>query len=412
MKHCLIAALFLFATSLPVFAGEIDMNRMNSFAKRIVAEKGQMIGFPGNQNVDLQEFYRWYAESGLADVSMNNVGNPRASSLVALNTHQFENEVIDFFAPLYGFTKEKVWGIVTYSGTDGNNHGIYFGVKYLQSLSDIKPVLYVSEQAHYSIKKLGDLQNLEMRFIPADTMGQIDVAAFEKALDPKRPALVVVAMGTTFKGAIDDQQAIDNVLKRKKPVAVYRHLDAALFGGYLPFSDHAELVNRTKTHFDSIAVSGHKFFGLDEPMGIFITSKEVLSRQNPFKVPYLNDAVPTITCSRSALGALKFWWKITRTGQDGYSRQAATILRNAEYLKKRLEAIKYPVWKNDHSNTVFFRRPSKWVMQKWSLAPDEDPRLGGELAHDVVMQHVGLETLDLFVEDIKKDLADLKISKN
>lgn len=412
MKHCLIAALFLFATSLPVFAGEIDMNRMNSFAKRIVAEKGQMIGFPGNQNVDLQEFYRWYAESGLADVSMNNVGNPRASSLVALNTHQFENEVIDFFAPLYGFTKEKVWGIVTYSGTDGNNHGIYFGVKYLQSLSDIKPVLYVSEQAHYSIKKLGDLQNLEMRFIPADTMGQIDVAAFEKALDPKRPALVVVAMGTTFKGAIDDQQAIDNVLKRKKPVAVYRHLDAALFGGYLPFSDHAELVNRTKTHFDSIAVSGHKFFGLDEPMGIFITSKEVLSRQNPFKVPYLNDAVPTITCSRSALGALKFWWKITRTGQDGYSRQAATILRNAEYLKKRLEAIKYPVWKNDHSNTVFFRRPSKWVMQKWSLAPDEDSRLGGELAHDVVMQHVGLETLDLFVEDIKKDLADLKISKN
>ena len=412
MKHSLIAALFLFATSLPVFAGEIDMNRMNSFAKRIVAEKGQMIGFPGNQNVDLQEFYRWYAESGLADVSMNNVGNPRASSLVALNTHQFENEVIDFFAPLYGFTKEKVWGIVTYSGTDGNNHGIYFGVKYLQSLSDIKPVLYVSEQAHYSIKKLGDLQNLEMRFIPADTMGQIDIAAFEKALDPKRPALVVVAMGTTFKGAIDDQQAIDNVLKRKKPVAVYRHLDAALFGGYLPFSDHAELVNRTKTHFDSIAVSGHKFFGLDEPMGIFITSKEVLSRQNPFKVPYLNDAVPTITCSRSALGALKFWWKITRTGQDGYSRQAATILRNAEYLKKRLEAIKYPVWKNDHSNTVFFRRPSKWVMQKWSLAPDEDPRLGGELAHDVVMQHVGLETLDLFVEDIKKDLADLKISKN
>lgn len=412
MKNYLFSALFLFATSLPAFAADIDMTRLNTFAKKIVAEKSHMIGFPGNQNVDLQEFYRWYAESGLADVSMNNVGNPRASSLVALNTHQFENEVIDFFAPLYGFTKEKVWGIVTYSGTDGNNHGIYFGVKYLQSISKIKPLLYVSEQAHYSIKKLGDLQNLEMRFIPTNTMGQIDVAAFEKVLDPKRPALVVVAMGTTFKGAIDDQQAIDKVLKLKKPVAVYRHLDAALFGGYLPFSEHAELVNRTKTHFDSIAVSGHKFFGLDEPMGIFITSNDVLSRQNPFKVPYLNDAVPTITCSRSALGALKFWWKITRTGQDGYSRQAATILRNAEYLKKRLEAIKYPVWKNDHSNTVFFRRPSKWVMQKWSLAPDEDPRLGGELAHDVVMQHVGLETLDLFVEDIKKDLADLKISKN
>lgn len=51
-------------------------------------------------------------------------------------------------------------------------------------------------------------------------------------------------------------------------------------------------------------------------------------------------------------------------------------------------------------------------MTKWSLAPDEDPRLGGKLAHDVVMQHVSLDTLDLFVEDIKKDLADMKTVKN
>jgi histidine decarboxylase len=384
------------------------MARLDAFAKKVVAEKSQLIGFPGNQNVELEEFYRWYTDSGLANVIMNNVGNPRAPSLVSMNTHQFENEVIDFFAPKYGFTKENVWGIVTYSGTDGNNHGVYFGVKYLQSLSKLKPLLYVSEQAHYSIKKLGDLQNLEMRLIPTNIMGQMDVDAFETALDPTRPALIVVAMGTTFKGAIDDQQAIDKVLKRKTPVAVYRHLDAALYGGYLPFSDHGELVNRNNAHFDSIAVSGHKFFGLDEPMGIFITSNDVLSRQNPFSVPYLNDAVPTITCSRSALGALKFWWKISKVGQEGYRRQATAILNNANYLKKRLDEIGYPAWKNDYSNTVFFRRPSQWVMTKWSLAPDEDPRLGGELAHDVVMQHVSREILDLFIADIKKDLADLK----
>ena len=412
MRSCLIAILFLFAVSLQAVAGDIDINRLNVFARKIVAAKSNMIGFPGNQNVELQDFYRWYGQSGLTDVVMNNVGNPRASSLSGLNTHQFENEVIDFFAPLYGFTKENVWGIVTYSGTDGNNHGMYFGVKYLQSLSKIKPLLYVSEQAHYSIKKLGDLQNLEMRFIPTNQMGQLDVAAFEKVLDPERPALVVIAMGTTFKGAIDDQQAIDKVLQGKKPIAVYRHLDAALFGGYLPFSEHAELVNRSKTHFDSIAVSGHKFFGLDEPMGIFITSNDVLSRQNPFKVPYLNEAVPTITCSRSALGALKFWWKITKTGQDGYSRQAAAILHNADYLKKQLDAIHYPAWKNDYSNTVFFRRPSQWIMDKWGLAPDEDPRLGGKLAHDVVMQHVSREILDVFITDIKNDLAAMRRAKN
>lgn len=30
--------------------------------------------------------------------------------------------------------------------------------------------------------------------------------------------------------------------------------------------------------------------------------------------------------SRSALGALKFWWKISKVGQEGYRRQATAIL--------------------------------------------------------------------------------------
>ena len=407
-----IKALAAFATllalSLPASAGEVDMNRLNAFAKDMIAHQSHTIGYPVNQNVDLQEFYRWFAESGLANVAMNNVGNPRKDSLYSLNTHQFENEVIDFFAPLYGFTKDEAWGFVTYSGTDGNNHGVYFGVKYLLSKSKIKPVLYVSEQAHYSIKKLGDLQHLDMRLIPADVNGRMDIKAFEKALDPKRPALIVIAMGTTFKGGIDDQEAIEQVLQKKKPIAVYRHLDAALFGGYLPFTKHNDLVNRTKHHFDSIAVSGHKFFGFDEPLGLFITTNEVLSRQNPFKVPYLNDAVPTITCSRSSLGPLKFWWKIQKTGLDGYQKQAEQILANADYLKQRLDEISYPSWKNDFSNTVYFKRPSQWVMKKWDLAPDNDPRLGGDLAHEIVMQHESKDMIDQFLADLQKDMADQK----
>jgi histidine decarboxylase len=407
MKKQLITAFLLLGTTvLPAFAGDVDMNRLNVFAKKMVESKNQAIGYPINQNVDLQEFYRWFADTGLANVAMNNVGNPRKPAIIHLNTHQFENEVIDFFAPLFGFAKDDTWGIVTMSGTDGNNHGVYFGVKYLKSKSKLKPVLYVSEEAHYSIKKLGDLQNLDMRLIKADVKGQMDIKAFEKALDPKRPALVVIAMGTTFKGGIDDQEAIDKVLKKKKPVAVYRHLDAALFGGYLPFSDHADLVNRNKHHFDSVAVSGHKFFGFDEPLGFFITTNDVLKRQNPFKVSYLNDAVPTITCSRSGLGPLKFWWKVQKTGLEGYKQQSAYILKNAEYLKKSFDDIKYPAWRNDFSNTVYFKRPSQWVMDKWDLAPDEDARLGGKLAHDIVMQHEGKETIDLFIADIKKDQAD------
>ena len=116
-------------------------------------------------------------------------------------------------------------------------HGVYFGRKALAQRSDIPPVLYVSEEAHYSVKKLGDIQNIETRTIKAREMGQMDVADFERKLDSARPALVAIAIGGTFKGAIDDQAAIDEVLRRVNPPAVYRHLDVALFGGYLPFLD-------------------------------------------------------------------------------------------------------------------------------------------------------------------------------
>jgi len=41
-------------------------------------------------------------------------------------------------------------------------------------------------------------------------------------------------------------------------------------------------------------------------------------------------------------------------------------------------------------------------MVKYALAPDEDERLGGELAHIVVMQHVKKDHLQLFLDDLKQ----------
>jgi histidine decarboxylase len=39
-------------------------------------------------------------------------------------------------------------------------------------------------------------------------------------------------------------------------------------------------------------------------------------------------------------------------------------------------------------------------MERYALAPDYDERLGGELAHIVVMQHVTAEHLQLFLDDL------------
>ncbi len=402
-------ALFLFASATTLAAEaerQKNLDRLNAFAAHMLEERPHFIGYPINQNTELLGFYKWYKESGLYDAAMNNVGDPYKTSGLLLNSHGFEQEVVDYFAPRFGFDKGH-WGFVTASGTDGNNHGMYFGKKVLQAQSALPPIAYVSEEAHYSIKKLADVQGLELRLVKADALGRMDLADFEAQLDPARPALVVIAMGTTFKGGIDNQMGINAILEKVAPPAVYRHQDAALFGsilGFLP-PPASDLVNSAKMGFDSIAISGHKFWGLDEPAGLFICTPYVRDNIDPFKVEYLKDAVPTITCSRSAISSLKLWWKITFSEPDVFEKQAAQLVANAEYLHGELQKLGIPSWLNEYSNTVFFRRPGRAIMDYYGLAPDVHPDQG-ELAHVLIMQHVRRELLDEFIAALKAELPE------
>jgi len=40
-------------------------------------------------------------------------------------------------------------------------------------------------------------------------------------------------------------------------------------------------------------------------------------------------------------------------------------------------------------------------VKKYGLAPDHDDRLGGDLSHLIVMQHVSKERLTRFLDDLK-----------
>lgn len=280
-------------------------------------------GYPANQKSELHDFYEWYVNTGMEVVNLNNAGDPMTDDPWKMSSQKFEREVIEWFAPLYGYDLNDTWGIVTHSGTDGNNHGIYFGAKMLYNTTNIKPVLYVSDEAHYSNMRLADLQNLDMKLIKSDDMGRMIPEELEKELDTSRPVLMVYAMGSTFKGAIDNMEELNGVLSKHTEIpAIYRHLDAALFGGYLPFTKHKDMVDMKKQGFESISISGHKFFGIDSPSGLFICTRKVYESQNSFNVPYLNNNMRMINCSRDAIQPLKFWWLIKKVGMEKWtSRQ-------------------------------------------------------------------------------------------
>lgn len=378
----------------------------NDFLNQIAAKlpnKKYRIGYPITQNSALKDFYKWVLDSGLCDGVLNNVGDPFAPHEYIINSLDVEREVMGFFAPLFGYERDEFWGMITTGGTDSNNHGIYFGHSILKKHG--KPIMYVSREAHYSNYRLADLQGIELRFIDTDESGAMSVSDFSAKLDSSRPALIVFALGTTFKGAIDDQRAINEVIKSKNPPAVYRHVDAALLGGLLIFDKRAEhLINQKELGYDSIAVSGHKFFGIDEPCGIFLCQKSVYEAQKSFNISYLHANMPMIECSRSSFTPLKLYWILNHYGISGFKAEVEKIHENTLYLKSCLDEMSYPAWLNADSNIVYFARPQSALMHKYFFAPDHDSRLGGELAHIVVMGHVDRDIIDEFIADLKESL--------
>jgi len=376
--------------------------RLIRLVKNFYEKVDYCIGYPVCQYPNMDGFGEWYAKTGLCDIATNNAGNPFDDEQWLLNTTLIEREVIQTFAPFYGIPNGQEWGFVTNSGTDGNMHGIYFGAKKLQKETGMLPIVYISKEAHYSSSRICDVQNLETRMIDYDKLGRMDPEDFRKNLDPSRPALIIFAIGSTFMGATDDQAAIQSVLEEVKPIAVYKHLDAALFGGYLPFTEYKDIVNMEKQGYDSIAISGHKFFGIDEPCGLFLSRKEILEAQRSYKVAYLHNDMPLISCSRSAVAPLKFYWILKNHGLESFEKEAASLLENTQYLQQKLDEINYPAWHLPYSNTVFFKRPPEGVCQKYSLANGVLSEYGGELSHIVVMQHVKKNIIDEFVSDLLK----------
>lgn len=376
--------------------------QLNNYVNYVKTQKEKEFGYPANQNIQLTQFYKWYTGNKLYSAMVNNAGDPFDSPKSYMNALDIERKVIEYFGSLYGFEKDNLWGIVTNSGTDGNNHGIYFGVNYLEKKTHKKPVMYVSEDAHYSNMRLADLQNLDMVVVPADEHGRMIPEELEKSLIKNRPALIVYAMGTTFKGGIDDQEALNKVLKKYPNIEVYRHIDAALFGGYLPYTKYKDIVNRKVQSYDSIAISGHKFYGLDEPAGIFLTTKEVKEAQNSYNIAYINGSMPMINCSRSAVAPLKFLWIINNVGTKRFVKQSNDILENAAWLKNELDKLNWPAWLEPMSNTVYFKIPPQSVISKYHLAQEYDKQLGGELCHIVVMQHMTKKHLQNFLNDLTR----------
>jgi glutamate/tyrosine decarboxylase-like PLP-dependent enzyme len=383
--------------------------------------KNLLLGYPINMNTPPEEFFVWRQQLlnvGIGTFAYNNVGNPFKDSAIPYNTHDFERELILRFGKLYGIPPSNVWGFLSHSGTDSNMHGMYMGRTILKGRTGVLPKAYFTKEAHYSVQILRDLLGLETVFVETLPDGGMDPNDLRQKLaeNPSHPALVIATIGTTFKGAIDQVDPIQETLKGHPS---YLHLDAALFGGYLPFTSHAKEVlyqyasDPTTVRYDSIAVSCHKFFGFPSPAGLFITTKghfnefnELFSQiHNP---EYIHHVPGTITCSRDAVKPAEFYFFSTPSAMDKLAEDAHSMMQNAVYLMEQMQSHfshLQPTRVNDLSNTIFFRKPSDRIVKKYSLATMhlEINHEKQDYAHVVVMPHASRKVLTEFLTDLDKN---------
>ncbi|GAB6067154.1 hypothetical protein JCM13664_04720 [Methylothermus subterraneus] len=380
--------------------------------------KKRLLGYPINMNPPPQEFFAWREElrrAGIGEFAYNNAGSPYKPSTIAFNTHEFERALNAHFGKMYGFPPGDVWGFLSHSGTDSNMHGMYMGRTLLKGRTGIAPKCYFTKEAHYSIQVLRDLLGLEGVWVEAlpDAAMDPDDLRRKLAANADRPALVVATVGTTFKGGIDPIDTIQEVLQESR-IPSYLHLDAALFGGYLPYTSRAtELLHSAngQKRYDSLAVSCHKFFGFPAPAGIFLTTQshfeEFLAFYGQVHNPeYIGHVPGTITCSRDAVKPAEFYFFTTPEAKARQAQDARAMLEQADYLFEQLQSRfprLCPKRANEVSNTIYFYRPSAWIVRKYALAT---MRLEGrEFAHAVVMPHVDRQVLDEFLTDLAKDVG-------
>lgn len=149
-----------------------------------------------------------------------------------------------------------------------------------------------------------------------------------------------------------------------------------------------------KKPIGSVSVSGHKFIGCPMPCGVQITRLEhinALARN----VEYLASRDATIMGSRNGHAPIFLWYTLNRKGYAGFQKDVQKCLRNAHYLKGRLQEAGISVMLNELSSTVVFERPDNHeFIWKWQLACE------GNICHVVVMPNVNKDRLDDFLIEL------------
>ncbi|MEY4660956.1 MAG: hypothetical protein RLZZ42_908 [Bacteroidota bacterium] len=354
---------------------------LEQFLDKIHQRSQNYIGYPVAKDYDYKELYPFL------EYSINNVGDPFVESN-DMQCKSLEREVVSFYASFFNAPPDNHWGYVTNGGSEGNLYGLYLA-------RELYPngIVYYSESTHYSVQKNLHLLNMDSIVIRSQSNGEMDYNDLAEMiqLNRQRSVIIMANIGTTMTEAKDSVPTIREILSKFAIKSSYIHCDAALAGSYLPLLGSNDF--DFKHGADSIAISGHKFFGSPITNGVVLVKKSYKDRIGR-SINYIGTLDTTITGSRSGFNALILWYAINKWGKEGMLKRAMTCLENAAHLRVRLNSMGIKAWSNPNAFTVVLPKPAAEICKKWQLATDND------IAHVICMPGVTREMLDEFADDM------------
>ncbi|MCY9783160.1 pyridoxal-dependent decarboxylase [Nocardiopsis sp. EMB25] len=338
------------------------------------------------------------------------------------------------------------------------------------------PVIFFSQDSHYSVAKsahtLGiptfgevgndparDYRKDAMRVmgtevwpteVPSNRDGDINLDTLAAAVDyfaeKGHPVVIVLNLGTTFKGAYDDVagavRKLGEVFRSRglydreftvrrggKEETITRdgfwiHVDGALGANYVPFLAKAGIevpefdFRLSRPGVSSIVASGHKYPGCPWPCGVFMTRRR-LQLQPPPMADYVGSPDTTFAGSRNGFSAAVLWNFLAKHSHERQTEMAKDCHDMAEYTLKRLAKKVAPKLEKrgwdplecaltGHTLSVRFRAPDESIIRKYSLATVTVPAGGRQVktyVHLFTMPHVTKKLIDQLISDLTRDDA-------
>lgn len=377
-------------TTYPGRMSDIDSERLDDFWRYCLKNRYFNVGYPESADFDYHGLERFLK------FSMNNCGDWAEPSNYRLNSFEFEKEVIEFFATLYGIDHPDYWGYVSNGSTEGNMLGCYVAREVFPGAR-----LYCSQDVHYSVSKIARMLRMELVEVRSQKNGEMDYDDLSNRISSlgERTPIIFLNIGSTVKGAVDDISVIKQCLGSMGigPQSCYFHADAALSGMILPFVEEPQPYS-FRDGVDSIVVSGHKMIGSPIPCGVVI-AKEVHMKRIARKIDYIAAEDRTIMGSRNGITPLIMWSAIRSRSHDDWVDLAFRCLSMAEHAVKRFNESGIGAWRNRNSITVVFPCPSEPIWRKHGLAVSRG------VAHLISTgHHLTTDRIDAVIDDVVRDL--------